>query len=292
MSVTYSFCDGATYSAADVNRITSRLVTGGIADPFTDGVPYNMSDLNLAGMLVHTEGVVPETDTSLQVVAEEDGTVTILPGMAFFPDGAVIEVDAGGYSLTPVAGVKNYVYLKNDLVGTNSCYPTVSTEEPGENTVPLCEISETGEIADKRIYARGKLPGYASNTFYTMKIEDTVQVGQYGKAETKTYTLGNHTYRFLLAVQEGNVEEHRRYNYCIGLWDMVTGKIISCDFADGGNANLSVDYLTVFRQKEHRGYTVPTVTVGEQGQVLSLPMQYSGFGVPDVDSFPITLYLF
>ena len=46
MSYSFSFCDNAVYSAADVNKITSRLVTSGIEDPFTDGVPYNLSAFN------------------------------------------------------------------------------------------------------------------------------------------------------------------------------------------------------------------------------------------------------
>ena len=40
MSYKYSFADNETYNAADVNKITSRLVSSGVSDPFENGKPY------------------------------------------------------------------------------------------------------------------------------------------------------------------------------------------------------------------------------------------------------------
>ena len=291
MSFHYSFCDDAVYTAADVNQITKRLVTKGVADVFTDGTPYNLSAINSMGTLLYTAGTVPETDTSLQVIKTEDGKIQILPGMAFFADGAVIEVEAGGHILTPIPGVKNFVYLKNDLVNSNTCYPALSSEEPEGDVVLLCEIDENGVITDKRTYARGKLPGYASNACYTMKIEDVVSV-EHGDAEEKVYRLGNHTYHFLLAVQEGYVSDYERYNYCIGLMDLTNGNIISCDYADESTNGLSVDHLTVFREGIHHTWVFPELTEEEGVMVLKLSFTYFGFGEEDVKNFPITLYLF
>jgi len=291
MSVTYSFCDDAAYTAADVNQITKRLVTRGIADPFEDGVPYNLSALNAMGALVYSEGVVPETDVSLKVIPGKDGTVQILPGTAFFGDGAVITVESGGHALTPTPGEKNYVYLKNDLINTNACYPAVSTTEPEGDIVMLCEISETGEITDKRNYARGKLPGYASNACHTMKIEDSVSVVS-GEAEEKVYRLGNHTFRFLLAVQEGFESDFKRYNYCIGLVNLADGSVISCDYADEGTNGLSVEHLTVYRQGIHHAWAFPEMISQDGEQCLKLVFSYFSFGEKDVEAFPITLYLF
>ena len=69
---------------------------------------------------------MPETVSALKVVSAGDGKVFINPGTAFFADGAVIEVEAGGHELDIVSGVKNYVYLKNDLVASNTCCPVCS----------------------------------------------------------------------------------------------------------------------------------------------------------------------
>ncbi|MBO5734120.1 MAG: hypothetical protein J6R66_04450, partial [Clostridia bacterium] len=123
MSYKFSFADNATYSAVDVNAITKRLVTSGIEDNFTDGVAYNVSKFNEAGKLLYTSGAVPESCLSLKVEDAGNGKILVNPGKAFFDDGAVIEIEAGGETLSYVSGFKNYVYLKNDLADKNKCYP-------------------------------------------------------------------------------------------------------------------------------------------------------------------------
>ena len=40
MSYKFGFADNETYNAADVNKITSRLVTSGVSDPFENGEPF------------------------------------------------------------------------------------------------------------------------------------------------------------------------------------------------------------------------------------------------------------
>ena len=115
MSYKFSFADNMVYSASDINEITKRLVTSGIEDSFTDGVAYNVSRFNEAGKLLYTSGVVPENCFTLKVIKASDTEVLINPGLAFFNDGATIEIEAGGEILPFVSGSKNYVYLKNDL---------------------------------------------------------------------------------------------------------------------------------------------------------------------------------
>ena len=107
MSYKFSFADNATYNAADINSITKRLVTGGVGDSFQDGVAYNVSKFNEAGKLLYTSGVVPESCQTLKVTKVSDTEILINPGNAFFNDGAVIEIEAGGETLSYISGKKN-----------------------------------------------------------------------------------------------------------------------------------------------------------------------------------------
>ena len=232
MSYNFSFADNAVYSAADVNKITSRLVTSGIEDPFADGVPYNLSAFNDAGTLLYTDGVVPETVNTLKVVKrEEEGEILIYPGTAFFHDGSVIEIESGGEMLSYTQDAKNYVYLKNDLINQNACYPVCSVESPVGDYVLLAEISENGEISDKRTYAKGKLPGYASSADYSREITDTIEAPRGSFTEQKIYDIGENKYRFLVLYQEGTVLEvgQDKLNYILGIYSFETGKLFSVD---------------------------------------------------------------
>ena len=201
MAYKFSFADNGIYGAEDLNNITKRLVTSGVADVFQDGVPYNVSDINSAGECIYTSGIVPETVSTLKVTADnEAGTVLIYPGTAFFADGAVMEIEAGGHELTFTPGAKHYVYLKNDLTLSNTCYPACTLDAPTGDFVMLAEIAEDGTVTDKRTYAMGKLPGYQSNALSVLKIEDRAP----GTSEIRSYDIGNNNYRFLMAVQDNN----------------------------------------------------------------------------------------
>lgn len=224
MAYHFSFADNEVYSATDVNNITKRLVTSGIEDPFTDGVPYHMSDMNALGTLLYTSGVVPETILTLKVTANDE-TVFIHPGVAFFSDGAVIEVEDGGHTLKRIPDVKNYVYLKNDLVNKNVCFPVCSTEEPTGDFVLLAEISESGEVTDKRVYARGKLPGYASGALQTLKITERFSPQSLTETIQKTYDIGNNNYRYLFVwTKESLSSDHYA---ALGIYDFSDGSYAS-----------------------------------------------------------------
>ncbi|MBQ3181751.1 MAG: hypothetical protein IJB50_03230, partial [Clostridia bacterium] len=140
MSYKFTFADNEVYTATDVNNITKRLVTAGVEDSFSDGVAYNVSKFNEAtGKLLYTSGTVPESCNSLKVEKSSDSEILINPGCAFFKDGAVIEIEAGGETLPYVSGSKNYVYLQNDLTNTNKCYPACSVDLPTGDYVMLAE---------------------------------------------------------------------------------------------------------------------------------------------------------
>ncbi len=174
MGYTYSFMNNAQYGASDINSVLASLVTGGIADPFTDGVPYNATKLNEIISAVSSAGIVPETDTSCKCVIDtENSTVSIMKGMAFFNDGSRIVFDEEGETLEYIPGVKNFVYLKAAPL-ENRNYPVCSTIALTGDVLLLAEIDETGVLTDKRTYARGKLPGYQSNFNTVMHIDDEV----------------------------------------------------------------------------------------------------------------------
>lgn len=161
MGYKYSFVDNETYSASDVNEITRRLVTDGIEDPFTDGVPHNLSCFNLLNHNATTDGIVPESDSTLKVTKISSTKVSIEAGTAFFKSGATITVDVNKVYLNIVQQSTNYIYLEHNQ-DLNYIKPLSSTTEPLGDVVLLAKIDEKGNVEDKRYYAVGKLPRYVS----------------------------------------------------------------------------------------------------------------------------------
>lgn len=201
MSYKFTFADNAVYTSTDVNSITKRLVTSGVEDVFSDGVPYNVSKFNELGRLMYTKGTVPENFLSLKVEKISDDEILINPGTAFFDDGAVIEIEAGGETLTFTPGCKNYVYLKNDLAEKNTCYPKCSTSEATGDFVMLAEIDENGEMSDKRTFARGKLPGYESVAGKALFFNETVKAtltDYYSGTGHAEFDVGNNSFKYII----------------------------------------------------------------------------------------------
>ena len=222
--------------------------------------------------------------SALKVVSASDGKVLINPGTAFFADGSTIEVEAGGHELEFVPGVKNYVYLKNDLVASNTSYPVCSESEPTGDFVPLAEISEAGEITDKRVYAKGKLPGYGSNALYTMEIADGLNM-KHGETITKTYDVGSNTYRFLMSI---NMNAGREL---LGVHSFSDSKYLSY-FGIGTGSRGGTTELTLYKGAIDRA----TATVSLLSGVLTVNVHYSsdsgGTSSGNPVYVPYTLYLF
>lgn len=184
-----TFHDNATYGASDVNAALAQLVTSGIADPFTDGVPYNASKLNGIIYAVSAAGVVPETDTACKCILNADAhTVRISAGTAFFADGSRITFDMEGETLPYTPGRKQYVYLLA-APEENRCYPVCSAAEPSGDYVMLAEISADGTLTDRRTYAKGKLPGYQSDYNMGKKIVQEAISENFDGIATRTHTI-------------------------------------------------------------------------------------------------------
>ena len=163
------FMDNQEVGADELNALVRMFAGAGVADVFSDGVPYNVSALNGVYYAALKPGVVPESDVSLSVTAS-DGAASIAPGTAIFPDGtyAVVSAESGtNESVSYTSGAEQYIYLKSDRV-SNTVSLLAASSAPGDsdNAVLLAKIGADGSVTDMRSYAKGKIPGtYASDAF-------------------------------------------------------------------------------------------------------------------------------
>lgn len=298
MSYKFSFVDNEIYSASDVNAITKRLVTSGIEDSFTDGVAYNVSKFNEAGRLLYTSGVVPETCLTLKVVEAEEGSILINPGMAFFDDGSVIEIEDGGEKLPYVKGAKNYVYLKNDLINANISYPYCGVAEPTGDCVLLAEISENGVITDKRIFARGKLPGYQSvggNIMFfseNITLTNTSMNKQSYISGSATFDIGENNFKYILAMRTGE-RSYENMDF-LGLYNIEEDTYIGFRNVGDAQGEYSSEGLCVFSRSMNPSAS-RSVTLSLKDGVLTVNL--TAYDVGNFESgkqytFPINLILF
>lgn len=221
MGYKFSFTDNATYSAADINEITKRLVTSGVEDPFTDGTPHNLKTFNLLNSNMMTSGTVPETDTTLKVVRNTANTVTINPGTAFFSNGMTITVDVNKHIISYAAGAYSYVYLYYDE-DTGTAMPKTSSTEPTGDYVMLAHIEEDGTIVDKRQYAVGKIPKYISGYNLPTRVE-------YRYSGPGTYEIDVQGNKYNFFIVRGVSREFTDTNYeTYGTWEVVSNRYVFC----------------------------------------------------------------
>lgn len=243
MSYKYSFADNAEYGASDVNGLVSRLVSSGVADVFADGASYNASALNGIVQAVYTAGVVPEGVDTLKVTKQSDGVVTIAPGLAFFADGSTIEVTAAE-TLSYEAGVKNYVYLKQDLAAQNRNYPVCASGAPTGDYVLLAEIAADGTVTDKRTYAKGKVPGYQSNANVCMVSEQSFSIPRGEMTGTREFTIdmGTNNYSRVFSINQSSDKRHGH----MGVYSLTDGSYF-CTYNVGYRAfwEAHTEYISV-----------------------------------------------
>lgn len=205
MAYEYSFMDNQVIGVDHLNKLAKRFVASGIADPFANGVPYNVSKINDIVKANGTSGVVPNSIATLRVTKTNGNTVSINTGTAFFANGSTIDVTSPE-SLNFTPGVKNYIYLKSDMA-QNKNYPACTTAQPTGDCVLLAEIDYAGTVTDKRVYAKGKLPGYCSNSNVMLQTElmfySTGEDGRYhtftNVANRLEFGINNYTMIFIAA---------------------------------------------------------------------------------------------
>ena len=220
----YTFFDNQLIGVDQLNEITKRLVTGGISSVYS-GADFNVSEINDSNMALLTGGVVPGNDMNLKVSAIGSGRYLINSGLCFFGDGTSMEVLSGGEEISVPSGSTMHIYLTSDK-NQMKCYPEIlSSPKQSGQFVYLAVVNSDGSIADKRTYARGKVPGFYAST---ENLEVNVSK-EYSKAEvTRSMNIeipvGNGNFKHL--VIEGILN---RYG---------SSGLIYCEFENGVGVNV------------------------------------------------------
>ena len=220
----YTFFDNQLIGVDQLNEITKRLVTGGISSVYS-GADFNVSEINDSNMALLTGGVVPGNDMNLKVSAIGSGRYLINSGLCFFDNGTSMEVLSGGEEISVPSGSTRHIYLTSDK-NQMKCYPEIlSSPKQSGQFVYLAVVNSDGSIADKRTYARGKVPGFYAST---ENLEVNVSK-EYSKAEvTRSMNIeipvGNGNFKHL--VIEGNLD---RYG---------SSGLIYCEFENGVGVNV------------------------------------------------------
>ena len=113
---------------------------------------------------VVTSGVVPDSDTALQV-SVIDSNVNISPGSAFFENGTFVVLKEPESITLPTEFDEVYVYLVSSM-DEMRVFATIETSErqnkDGDYFLLLATINTKKEVADCRQYAKGKAAYYGS----------------------------------------------------------------------------------------------------------------------------------
>lgn len=212
MSYKYYFFDDQTVGAEDLNKLVTMFATDGVADVFENGTPYNISKFADVVHANASDGIVPKTTETLKV-SYDLGFVYIEPGVAFFKDGTVIEIETQEQIPAPEE-TEFYVYLESDPL-KNMAYPMVSPTLPEGNIVPLAKVSETGEITDLRRFARGKVPSfYASNAGVYVNANDiSITSSCLEPGKRITIVPAGNAYRYIVLICRHEYPYEDRTNY-------------------------------------------------------------------------------
>ena len=189
MAYKCSFLDNETYIAQDVNDIFARITSGGVV--FTD-TGYTFGDLNAAQSGITGGGVTRDTNSCK--VVKNGNTYKISKGACFMNDGSAIIFDNDGQEIEVTPGVLNYVYLKRNVV-TNTIDIVVSENAGDEDSIPLAEIGESGEVFDRRQYSKAKVDLATGGSFrnFTCNFSNSKS----SKSETVTVDLGDGDFSYV-----------------------------------------------------------------------------------------------
>ena len=220
------FMDNGVYNAQDVNDAISNIVLGGVS-----GYPFGstaISDLNTA-IAELANGGTNYKGTSCLVV-NDDGTYKISEGTCIMNDGSQIIFDSDGYEINTELGVKQYVYLERDVLH-NTINVVVSQQQGGQDTIPLAEIEENGNITDRRRFASSKISLSAEPN--NISITRHIVHEQLYPRETFDFDIGFNGWKYLFCEV---IEYSQRKMYAIKMLDGDEGIIpyrTASEYADG-----------------------------------------------------------
>lgn len=263
MSIIYSFFDNQIIGVDELNKITSRLITDGVARE-----PSSVSDLNSFVADIAQTGIIPESDESLKVTAE-NGILTVNKGTAIFQNGSIIELTEPE-TMPYLTNKKQYVYLISDMESNRAYIDVLSEEAEFENKVPLA-IIENGVVTDKRYYSRGKLAYYASsdinNNVYME--EDNIQL-KCPKDENGWFVysinINADMYKYL-QILDKNSFNFTRYN-------IKDGTYLSFGYGRNSYYDWNKDYMVVASNDMNRR-CMCSIEKGESKITFKFKMEYS-----------------
>lgn len=190
MAYRCSFLDNEVYSAGDVNNVFACLTSGGVT--FSDS-GNTLSDLDSALAQTVSAGVMAD-GTSCKVVRDGEG-YKISTGACFMNDGSVIIFDEDGHNIDVTPGILNYVYINRNSA-TNSIDIMVTPYPGGSDSVPLAQIDESGDITDKRQYAKSKVMLGVGNTLKNFQLE--FNNCTFDGSETMTLDIGDGSFSYII----------------------------------------------------------------------------------------------
>jgi len=202
----YTFFDNQLIGVDHLNEITSRLVSGGVSAVYS-GADFSVSDINNSNAAILCGGVVPESDSNLKIVPLGAGRFLINPGVCFFDDGTTMEVLSGGEEISVPSGQARYVYLTSDQ-NRMKCYVEITEGEKQSGVFQLLGfIDETGAVSDRRVYARGKVPGfYSSSLNKPVNLTYEYKFGDFDGMDTLVIPVGSNNYTHLCIVSHQDSE--------------------------------------------------------------------------------------
>ncbi len=222
MAYKYSFLDGETYGAEDINSISQRITGSGVS-PFLTKDIYNPADLNS----LTRELVEAGTSTDGLKLTKENGKVKINKGIGFFSSGATIEVDDEGVELDIVSGETNYIFAEHNEE-TNIISFKNSSERPEETTyihpILLGKISMSGVLSDLRTYARSKILTTGRNNVKIISLSDITR-GDDKTIYTPDFDYSEYNYVFAI-IQDAFSSS---LSYPVRVYDLNAGKTLNKD---------------------------------------------------------------
>lgn len=180
----YGFFDNQLIGVDDLNGITQKIVSNGIAR-----APSSVADLNNYLTDVVTSGVVPSSDTALQVSVVND-SIKIAPGTAFFENGTYVVLENQENIDFPNTFSTAYIYLvssMNEMRVFATAETTAKTNGNGDYYLLLATINTQKEVTDCRKYAKGKAAYYGS-----ADLNNNLSVGEFNlpySKETETCVI-------------------------------------------------------------------------------------------------------
>ncbi len=190
MGMEYSFVDGKVYGTDDINNIT-RCLTGAGVSPFVSKDSYAVSDINALTEAVVEGGTTLDGCVCSAETADGEVVVTVGQGIVFFESGQRMVVDEEGYEISVPFNSSGYVFahyspsLQRAELRFDAELPT-----DGEYVV-LAGLSESGDLSDKRVFARSRVATFGCNAVKSIE-EERITIYEEGAApvyDTSEYII-------------------------------------------------------------------------------------------------------